>query len=220
MRHLKTRRQRVSVLCITNYFNSDDFDPDTPIKTKADLAKVLNEVDAFDLHALRTLPKPDAVAKLALTRLLKGLPMEVMELFRGIMLGADFSYFAEMAGGSIFEQLSNNPNNKPGLKQTLFTTKKQILQKCEDVKQFYSGSSFNKTSTGTEQLQIFLDRLQLLQSVISDKMDDVQAGFVRHLLQPDPYALQKYRSRTRGNCSYALQIVFLRQIRIRNFICK
>ncbi|CAD7960704.1 unnamed protein product [Amoebophrya sp. A120] len=160
------------------------------IKTKADLAKVLNEVDAFDLHALRTLPKPDAVAKLALTRLLKGLPMEVMELFRGIMLGADFSYFAEMAGGSIFEQLSSNPNNKPGLKQTLFTTKKQILQKCEDVKQFYSSNSFNnnKTSTGTEQLQIFLDRLQLLQSVISDKMDDVQAGFVRHLLQPDPDA--------------------------------
>ncbi len=31
MRHLKTRPKLVPLLCITNCFNSEDFDPDTPI---------------------------------------------------------------------------------------------------------------------------------------------------------------------------------------------
>ncbi len=35
MRHLETGLQLASILCMTNYFNSDDFKPDTSILDKA-----------------------------------------------------------------------------------------------------------------------------------------------------------------------------------------
>ncbi|CAD7947024.1 unnamed protein product [Amoebophrya sp. A25] len=148
------------------------------VRTKAQLAKIMNEVDAFDLHALRTLPKPDAMSKLSLQRVLKALPAVAHTLLRKVVLGAPpctnsnsrsagHKNSASLTSSLVsIEGIDSAVDRGEGLIQVLYPDRASLLARLRE-------------EPPSEQLE-------LLMSVVRDKMEDVQVGFLRHLLQPDP----------------------------------
>eukprot|EP00392_Amoebophrya_sp_AT5.2_P011537 g11616.t1 len=178
------------------------------VTSKAQLATILNDVDAFDLQALRSLQKPDAMAKLTLQKFVKALSPEAVDTLRRIVLGATPVVMASSSSGPAREQGQSVVGGGPaprgaGLAPVLIESKQQLQQLV-----------LQNTTAATQQAgNNFAVRQELTSKLLEkEELTDAQAGFLRHLLQPGPDSklqLRKYLNELDNKAVPLLYKVFL-----------